>query len=241
MVASVINDPLVSGASPATQTLVYWINDGGTVNLGWRKVDGIDFSGSYDWDMGNLGAFNIGDVFTYYLHDITFSGPGTVPVDLFHSTISPVGTMQQVGVATMPRVHSRARLGWSNGPWNVTGFVNYDAHWFDKTTPVPPNVNNQCVADGVTPGGTLPCVINNYTNELPPWYTFDLSFGYDTGEDPGNDYLKHIGLNFVVQNLANKHAPFEYGFSSAARGFTGFDRLRSDEGRVFSVLMTKTW
>jgi len=36
-----------------------WINDGGTFNKGWLKLDGIDFQGSYDWDWGDIGAFNV--------------------------------------------------------------------------------------------------------------------------------------------------------------------------------------
>jgi iron complex outermembrane recepter protein len=241
MVSGVLTNPLNSSADASTRTLVYWINDGGTINLGYRKVEGIDFSMSYDWDMGNLGAFNIGDVMTYYLQDTTSNGPGSVPVDQFHSTINTIGTVSQVGVTTLPRIHSRGRLGWSSGSWSVTGFMDYTSHWYDRTTPAPPNVNNQCLVNGTSPGGSSPCAINNYNSSIPSHYLFDLSIGYDTGEEPANDYLKRIGINVVIQNIFDKHAPFEYGFSSQARGFTAFDRLKSDEGRRINLLVTKTW
>ena len=53
---------------PQAKTLIYWINDGGTFNKGTIKIDGIDFQGSYDWDWGDIGAFNVGITGTYYLH-----------------------------------------------------------------------------------------------------------------------------------------------------------------------------
>ena len=53
---------------PQAKTLIYWINDGGTFNKGYIKLDGIDFQGSYDWDWGDVGAFNVGITGTYYLH-----------------------------------------------------------------------------------------------------------------------------------------------------------------------------
>ena len=44
---------------PTAQTLIYWLNDGGNFNRGWQKNEGIDYSISYDWDMGDWGAFNV--------------------------------------------------------------------------------------------------------------------------------------------------------------------------------------
>src|SRR5262249_40353159 len=45
---------------PTAQTLIYWLNDGGVFNRGWQKNEGLDYSISYDWDMGDLGSFNVG-------------------------------------------------------------------------------------------------------------------------------------------------------------------------------------
>jgi hypothetical protein len=238
MVFGILNNSRNSSASPTAQTQIYFINDGGTTNLGVRKVDGVDWSVSYDWDMANLGAFNTGMTGTYYLHDISINGPGAPPVDRYHTTISS-GTIPQVGVSSLPRFRYRARLGWSNGPWQVTGFLNYQSHYVSGQA-FPPNVDaNTCAAGGLTAGGTSPCAIQNYTGLAPPWYSVDLSFGYDTGEDPMNDYLKHIGINLVVQDIMNKHAAFQY--RPGPQQIAAFDVLKNNEGRVFSVLLTKTW
>jgi hypothetical protein len=52
----------------AAQTRILWINDGGIFNEGSLKADGVDWSVSYDADLGDLGAWNTGVVGTYYLH-----------------------------------------------------------------------------------------------------------------------------------------------------------------------------
>jgi len=228
-----------SPASVASQ--IYWINDAGTASTGFLKVQGIDWNVSYDWDWGDLGAWNTGITGTYYLHreNATVSG-GTV-VDLFHQNIQAAGGIPQNGVETLPRMIYRARLGWSNGPWSVTGFMNYISHFY-QTWPVPPNVNFQCVAAGSsTAGGTFPCAINNFRNIEPSWYTFDLSMGYDTGIEPTNDYLKNVTLQLTIQNLMNKHSPFEYGPSTSTRSISGYDILKPNVGRIIGLTVLKKW
>src|SRR5258708_21645526 len=100
-------------------TRIYWINDGGTMNKGWQKTQGIDWSASYDFDTGDFGAWNVGMVGTYYLNQIRafpvdpiFPGNSATPfggesVDGFHQTIAAVGNVQQYGVETLPRMRYR--------------------------------------------------------------------------------------------------------------------------------------
>jgi hypothetical protein len=132
-------------------------------------------------------------------------------------------------------------LGWSNGPWSTTLFMNYQSHFFHNQT-APGNVNgNFCQASGTTAGGTFPCAFSNYSNLIPSYYTFDLSIGYDTGDTPANDYLRNVGVQLVVQDLLDKHPPFQYGTSTGGRSPAAFDISKPDLGRVISVIVTKTW
>jgi outer membrane receptor protein involved in Fe transport len=240
MVKALLNNPR-SAVTPAVASSVLWINDGGIFNAGYTKLSGIDFNLSYDWDIGNVGAFNVGVAGTYYLHRWEQKVSGTEPQDQFHLDLSPVGGLAQNGVETFPRMHYRARLGWSNGPWSLTGFMNYDSHYFHAQN-APPNVNSQCTtAGGIIGGGSLPCAINNYTNIEPSYYTFDLSAGYDTGDDPANDYLKHIGIQLVVQNLMDRDPAFGYRIAAVGGNPAAFDILKSIQGRTISVILTKTW
>jgi outer membrane receptor protein involved in Fe transport len=90
-------------------------------------------------------------------------------------------------------------------------------------------------------GGSLPCAISNYTNLEPSQYTFDLSLGYDTGDTPANDYLKHLGIQLVIQNLLDRQPAFEYRTSTGGGNPAAFDILKSDQGRTVSFILTKTW
>jgi iron complex outermembrane recepter protein len=230
---------------PSVISSIYWISDASTVGTGFIKVQGIDWNASYDWDMGDLGAWNAGITGTYYLHRFSQTLNGGPITDLFHQKIQGAGGIAQNGVETLPRMIYRARLGWSNGPWSATGFVNYISHYY-STWPVPPNVNIQCaVAGGSTPAAAnapqFPCAISNWSNIEPSWYTFDLSLGYNTGDLPTNNYLKNITLQLTIQNLMGIHSPFEYGPSTSTRNVAGYDILKSDTGRVIGLTVLKNW
>jgi outer membrane receptor protein involved in Fe transport len=237
--------------SPQAQTLIMWLHDSGTVNRGWQKVDGIDFQASYDWEWGEIGAFNTGIIGTYYLHNKAQFAPGAAVIDYLHQTVGVPGVTESEGVSTNPRFRWRARLGWSNGTWSVTAFADYQSHYYHQQTP-PPNVNgNFCASNGsldsLGMGGTFPCAIQDYNNITPSWYSFDLSIGYDTGDRPANEYLRNIGFQFVIQNVLDKHAPFQYkpstvgGPPSAIAAFGGPGGGVSNAGRVFNLILTKQW
>ena len=150
----------------------------------------------------------------------------------------------QVGIETTPRLKYRARLGWSNGPWSVTGFMDYRSHWFHNNSS-PFNVNNQCqVAGGTAGGGTFPCAISNYTNIVPGFYLFDLSLGYDTGDTPANNYLKNVQVQFIIQNLMDRHPAFSFRTGLRTSAWDIVPMGNGDvggQGRVASLILTKTW
>lgn len=244
MVRGLLNDPQNAVPLSALNNIL-WINDGAIGNFGWIELEGIDFSGSYDYDAGDLGVFSTGLTGTYYLHQYqsnypTASDPNPEIDDEYNSDAGTVGGIEQKGVSLSPRMRYRARLGWSRGPWSVTGFVNYIAH-YHNTQNAPPNVNFQCLTPGGTVGGgTAPCAISNYSGLQPPSYTFDLSIGYTTGDMPQNGYLKNIGLQLVVQNVTDRLSSFAYSIN-AGQPPTAFDTTRNNVGRSFTFVLTKAW
>ena len=241
MVSQILSDANNATAPTSALTSILWISDGGTVSTGFLKVQGVDWQASYDLDLGELGAWNTGITGTYYLHRYQQTVPGAPIIDQYHQDLSPIGGVPQNGVETLPRMRYRARLGWSKGAWSVTGFMDYQSHYY-HTQSGPPNVNFQCTTSGGTlPGGTFPCAISNYSNVQPSWYTFDLSFGYDTGDTPANPYLRDVGIQVVIQNIMGKHPAFQYGPSNSGRSIAAYDILKPDLGRIWSVTLTKTW
>jgi hypothetical protein len=230
---------------PQAKTLIYWINDGGTFNKGTIKIEGIDFSASYDWDWGDIGAFNVGIVGTYYLHRYEQPVDGGNIQDMFHTDLLLGSPNASIGVESLPRFRYRARVGWSNGPWSLTGFMNVTTHFFHTQNP-PPNVNgNFCASNGSLDqygnGGTYSCAIQDYTNILPSYYFFDLSLGYNTMDTPANEYLRNIGIQLVVQNVMDRRAAYGYRIATGGGNPCTCDLLNSIQGRTISLILTKEW
>jgi iron complex outermembrane receptor protein len=226
---------------PELQTLVYWINDGGVMNIGWQRTEGVDWQASYDWEWGGLGAFNVGITGTYYMSQES-QVPGGIIDNFYHTTLGTLNGVQQIGVESRPRLKYRARLGWSDGTWSVTGFMDYEQHFF-HTQAAPPNVNAACI----TPGGTLgglpayanPCWVTDYTNIQPSFYSFDLSLGYDTGDRPANDYLRNVSVQLVVQNVMDKDSPYQYRIATGGGNPCACDIIKSLFGRTISIRLQK--
>jgi len=243
MVRKALSHPI--NAVPANlQTLVYWINDGGTMNAGWQRNEGIDFEASYDWDWAGLGAFDAGITGTYYLKQESQSTPNGDIVDFYHIDYSAANGVNQLGVESRPRFKYRTRLGWSDGTWSLTGFMNYESHWFQNQS-APPNVNFGCIVAGGTVGGlpayANPCFISNYTNVIPSYYTFDLSLGYSTGDRPTNEYLRNINVQLVAENITDKTSPFAYKATQGGGFQCGCDVTKALYGRLISVRVQKTF
>jgi len=80
-----------------------------------------------------------------------------------------------------------------------------------------------------------------YSNIEPSYYTFDLSLGYNTGDQPANEYLRNINIQLTVDNLLDRHPAFEYRISTGGGNPSAFDILKNIYGRVIGVRVTKTW
>ena len=240
VVAAVLAHPEME-VPTSVQTLVHWINDGGVMNVGWQTTTGIDWQASYDWEWEGLGAFNTGITGTYYLSQES-QVPGGLIDDFYHTTLAALNGLEQVGVESRPRLKYRARLGWSDGTWSVTGFMDYEAHFF-HTQAAPPNVNSACITPGGTVGGlpnyTNPCWVTDYTNIQPSYYTFDLSLGYNTADRPANPYLRNVSVQLVVQNIMDKSSPYEYRITTGGGNPCACDIIKSLFGRVISLRLQK--
>ena len=240
VVAKVLAHPEIEVPS-TLQTLVYWINDGGVMNVGWQRTRGIDWQASYDWEWEGLGAMNVGITGTYYL-DQKSQVPGGIVDNFYHTDLAPLNGVPQLGVESRPRLKYRARLGWSDGTWSVTGFMDYEQHFF-HIQGAPPNVNFGCITPGGTIGGlpayNNPCWVTDYSNIQPGFYTFDLSLGYNTGDRPANDYLRNVSVQLVVQNVMDKDSPYQYRITTGGGNPCACDIIKSLFGRVISIRLQK--
>ena len=204
------------------KSAVKWLEYGGTRNTGSRDVEGLDFNVSYDWDLGNLGAWNTGITGSYAFHDfvqLLNDGPTN---DTYADT--------QTGETRAEKLRYRARLGWADGPYSITAFMDYISHFYTTNTLPAANVLAPFPDLVTTP---------DLINLVPAQYTFDLSFGYNTGNMPALESLRNINIFFTVNNVFDRNPPFGYGgkqnpYAYVPNSITPF-------GRYWRLGITKTF
>jgi len=230
------------GADPKIiPSAIMFIEDRTKTNLGWRSYEGFDFSGSYVWDMGDLGAWNTGITGDYILNRRTFDG--TQIIEDFK------------GKDSGGRLNYRARLGWAGGPqsaFSATLFMNWMAHYGNQEAG--DNVRAEVLPPGCFLLGNAPCNASGLpqfsqytmqypvlTNYEPARSTFDLSLGYKTGDTPASPYLQNIGIQFVVTNIFNKTPNFAYQIAFAGGSPRAFDDRQNPAQRMITLIITKLW
>jgi iron complex outermembrane receptor protein len=179
---------------PIPKASVKWLEYGGTRNTGSRDVEGLDFILSYDTDLGDLGAVNAGITGSYFFHDFLQLLDGGPTNDAYHDSAT--------GESRNERLRYRARLGWANGPYSVTFFMDYISHFY--TTNTLPSAATLAPFPNLVKTPDL-------INLVPAQYTFDISLGYSTGEDLSIEYLRNISVFFTVNNIFDRDPPFGYG------------------------------
>ena len=230
------------GFDPAYLDNIKFIQDVALTNLGSRVFSGLDFTARYDYDLGEWGSVNVGASGYYQFIDKSrVSAEGGL--DNRYENKDSGNRLQRV----------RYRLGWANTKWNVTAFANYFGHGATGSTPENQGVNvngNALIppcfyAPSAGPGSCYPGSpyygpYDVYPNMAPAEVLFDLSVGYQLGDEPANEWLRNIGIQFSVINLFDKAPPFQVG----ARGngaIRAFNEGYSDLQRTFTVQLTKTW
>jgi iron complex outermembrane receptor protein len=195
------NNPLAGpNLAAVNPNSIQWIEDGADRNEGFRNINGIDFSASYVLDLGDFGAWNTGITGTYFLHDYTELAPGEPVVDAF-ATRTAQGATTYVERRNQ-EMRYRARLGWADGPYSATLFMDYASHFYNTDT-----------LPGASVIAPFPNLVANpqLINLVPAQYLFDVSLGYETGDMPANNYLKNITVFLTVNNIFDRNPPFGYG------------------------------
>jgi len=210
-------------------------------NINWRSYEGFDFSGSYDADLGDLGAWNIGIAGNYILDRQTFDGTNVIS--------------DYTGRDSGGRLNYRTRLGWAGGPagaFSATLFMNYMAHYGNqeagdniRAEVLPPSCfligNPACNASGLPQFAQYTQQYAVLTNYEPARITFDLSLGFLTGDRPANTYLRNLGFQLAINNLLDKRPNFAYQIAFAGGSPRAFDDHQDPAQRVITFTITKVW
>jgi iron complex outermembrane receptor protein len=235
-------------ADPTLLPNIKFIEDGANQNIGWVELSGIDFDGRYDWEMGNIGSFNVGLSGYYELRDRQQSLPGAPISDTYKGSQNADGTYSGANSGSHFK-RARARLGWTdtNGIWSAALFTRYYGHGAVNTNTVPP----ACFwAEGFGPGSCYPGSPYNaqpgdtYGNRSPSMYFFDLSVAYNTMDQftTFSPYMSNITLALAVNNVLNKEPPFQFADRGRGRDWVAADtRTFGELQRVVSFTITKNW
>jgi iron complex outermembrane recepter protein len=214
------------------------ISDSALTNVGSRVFAGIDFNARYDFDLArlgfeNFGSLNIGGAGFYELTDRSRGSATSPAVDIFQGQNSG-NRLQRV----------RYRLGWANDTWSVTGFANYFGHGavnVNGNNVLPPCFYQAGFSAGSCfTGSPYYGPLITYPNFSPATVYFDLTFGYQTGERPANEYLRNLGVQLSINDLFNKQPPFQIGLRGSG-SVRAFDNAFIDLQRTLTLTLTKVW
>ena len=101
----------------------------GSLNAGFRKVEGFDVDMSYRWDAGRFGKFTVVSNSTYTARDY------------FVSTNDPRIPVSGVGVTSAFRIRSNLNLGWDFGSFGVSWIARHYSSMKETCTYSIPTVN----------------------------------------------------------------------------------------------------
>jgi hypothetical protein len=188
-----------------------------------------------------LGAWNVGITGNYKLLSSSQALAGAPVVSTFFQT------------ASGGRLFYRGRLGWAGTEGaaqglSITGFVNFISHSANNPTTMGSSTTTPpaCYwAVGFSAGSCYPGSphwgpYTVFRNFAPGLYTFDMSFGYQSGTKPANEYLQNVNFQLTVNDLLNKAPPFEYSTQST-RGTAAFVTEISPLQRFIAFTVTKAW
>ncbi len=210
------NGAIFNGTIPST---VYFLFNHDEANVIYLSIQGIDLQAQYDFDT-DYGHFTIGDSLTEFTRfdQNAFGGPS-------FSILNTSGLN-----VTFPSIQTQNRttLGWSNGPLEITGFINFTGGYrFVGNTAVAPIVFDS--NGNYASGGD---VVKSNT-------TFDLHASYDFSEG----WASGMQVFIDVKNLFDTDPPFVNGNTGGINlGANGYNAFVSNPiGRVTSFGVRKTF
>ncbi len=221
------------------------IMDGANANLGFIQLKGIDWSFRYDWDMGNLGSFHVGNS-GYFEIDQLEQANSESPVESLYGGVTGDDGVRQGENSGTQMQRLRTRAGWTDGTWSTTLFATT---WLHQG----PNTNIRLPGCFWEPGfGEGDCYPGSpyypqanpdggFYNTSPGWTQFDVNFSYNTGMMPTNSYLQNLNISLTVNNFLDADPPFTYNSRGRAREIRAYDDRFAELGRFASLTLTKTW
>jgi iron complex outermembrane receptor protein len=178
-------------------------------NLASTEVSGVDVDMTWSLPLGDKGKLVTQAAGTYLEHYKYHVAPQDPIYDQAGTFGGPADAL--------PRFRGFISSTWTNGPWAVTGRLNYTRGWFDGGNTSDP-VSGGCFRSGtqLTDNG---CYVK-------AWTTVDVGVQY-TG-------FKNVSMGILVRNIDDRAAP--YDAANATTTFAGFNaQFHNALGRYYTV------
>jgi iron complex outermembrane receptor protein len=153
-------------------------------NLASTEVSGLDVDFTWTARLGAMGRITTSIAGTYLEHYKYHVAPDDPIYDQAGTFGGPADAL--------PRFKGNLSSAWMNGPWTVTGRVNYVHGWYNGGNTADP-VNGGC-AFSATQLTSADC-------RVKPWTTVDMGVVY-TG-------VRNLTLGLTVRNVTDKEAPYD--------------------------------
>ncbi|MEO5692276.1 MAG: TonB-dependent receptor [Usitatibacter sp.] len=153
-------------------------------NLASTEVSGLDVDFTWTARLGGMGRITTSIAGTYLEHYKYH----VAPQDPIYDQAGTFGGPSDA----LPRFKGNLASTWANGPWSVTGRLNYVHGWYNGGNTADP-VNGGC--------SFSPTQLTTEDCRVKPWTTVDLGVVY-TG-------IKNLSLGLLVRNVGDKEAPYD--------------------------------
>ncbi len=210
LVANVTNPPYVlynySGAQTFSASNVYAYYQGYYQNVTRQTVSGVDILLDYRLNTA-IGVFDPS-------LDVTH-----INLDQYSTPTAPRTTLSGT-IFNIPSDRARAGLTWTQGPWGMSGFLNYISSEIDNT-------------------GTFLYGATVFHGHVGSWTTVDAQLTYDV--HTRSSIFDNLKIALSAQNLLDRAPPaVPYTSTEGEYAGLGFDPANASAlGRFLSIAITK--
>lgn len=201
------------------------------INLGGTKTSGIEADVRYRWNMGDLGTLRAGLSANHVFSYITEAAGG-----VSYQLAGTHGPSVVGGATGNPKDRAQFTLGWTRGPLDVTGTVNYVS---DFSSLDPSVGGTDCASTAGDVGGR-----NFFQNLVQPGSYCHVASFTTTNLNVQYKLSKNLTLKGSILNLFDRQPPIDvstYGNAGFQTAYNASLHQAGAIGRFYSLGLNYTF
>ena len=212
------------------------------------KIDGIDFQGSYDWDWGDIGAFNVGITGTYYLHNGTSPTEAlaqertcSTPDDQLSGSVNEVQGVEITAALPLPRsrgMEQRAVVDHRLHELPVA-LLPHPERAAQRQRSI--SARRTASLDAVRQGGSYPVPSRTTPTSFRPTTRSICRSVTTRWTHRRTSICATSAIQLVVQNVMDSTSAYGYRIGDRRRQPVYLRYPEQHPGRTISLIVTKEW